>query len=98
MSNPKVVAEMIDGRFVVQLENWTGVANSKIEQLAFAVYKQAQIERANAINAERREQSKPEQLAADAVVDDGKVTQNPPTDDFVKELENALLENQTHPA
>lgn len=88
MANPKVTAELIDGRFQIQVENWIGIPAMAFEYLTFDLYKAMQLERLKI----ERESKKQEQQAADVVVTDGnKEVKNPIDDQFLKELENATL-------
>jgi hypothetical protein len=88
MSNPKVTAELINGRFQIQVENWVGVPVMALEYLNFDLYKALQVERA------RLEREANNKQAADAVVTDGNKVVNPPFDDqSLKEFENVLLKS-----
>lgn len=91
MANPKVTAELINGRFQFTVENWVGIPAMAYEYFVYDLYKAAHVERARLERERKVQEDAQAAQATDVVVPDGtKRTSDTYDDQLMKELENAL--------
>jgi len=87
MANPKVIVEVTDAGFEVDLENWEGVTNVMIERIHYAIVRKSQVYKAQKVGATYVKRMANEAAARQVEADK---QSGVPAKTFSEELENVI--------